>query len=313
MSSLKGYIVDNNKVVLLQYGYTYNFGVDIYYTPKERNEEYIVESFDNIRRVTSNNIIERYENSNGDIISKGDLEDKLTELKRLHCEEEEDYNEHWTNLEAEYEYKKLKRDYQPIYRTVYTLSNPIPMEIIGDFTLNTGNPYIKSRFVNHNIISDMYTYERNLAIMNKIEDTLKRYGVEKVDDSKKNEKTYSYGNYIDIKNKLRYIKLGGSYVYNSDYMFTHDTRNGTLEELKRVYNSDMITVEDTIKSKYLNMFGSILEGDNSIILREITTDVEQVRNRLNSLDVKVKGRPEQRLLFNKMNDIINKLYKLYKV
>jgi len=124
-----------------------------------------VDSFDNIRPVTRNTVINYY-TSNGE--DKLEVQDYIIQKEKLllaKIYEDEDTCK-WNSLEEEFTYRKFIESWKPVYKNIEVIGDPIRFSVINTI-LDTGNPFINSSFINGTSKDvTLFEYNRPSALLN---------------------------------------------------------------------------------------------------------------------------------------------------
>jgi hypothetical protein len=229
-----------------------------------------VKDFNNIRLVEQNTYIENYTNGT-DFISVEDYENSIQDLlSKQKIDEFENFE--WNSLEDEFAYKKFKQVWQPIKKTMQSISEPIEVEVTK-IKYNTGNKYIESCFFNGSDEKlDLFVYNRPNAVQDIVSECFTELGM--VYEEGKN-----YGSTQDRKiwsnsthSCIRYVVAFGTYVFGDGWDISYCPK-GTLQDMRKRYEEDRVTLRNIIIRKYNKHFGTIDKND---------FDFESLLNKLNS-------------------------------
>ena len=197
-----------------------------------------VEDIYNIRIVTNNTIICRYENSEGKIMSVKEYEKHTNDLIKEISLELSDSPE---KDEMNFKLSQIKKYYKPIKRTIQELSEPIIVEIKEKVKYYKGNKYIENTFINNSNDNFMYTYNR-----------LKFYldTVEKMYENLKKEYNITEKTKFDFrKNKIEFWKINGDYLFSSDGQ-QKSFRDCEPEKLLEKFENDKKQIKEMVKSVF---------------------------------------------------------------
>lgn len=163
----------------------------------------------------------------------------------------------WDSLEDEFAYRKFTSLYTPIKKDIDVVGDPIKFDVTST-VLETGNPFIKSEFVNGEKDLCLFSYNRPSALLKIVSDCFTALGMEFKGD-------ISYAQTASVKkwgnsthSCIRYVTAFGGYLF-TDLYNNVSIQRGTLESLHLRYESDKKDIERIIKTKYNIAFGSVDE------------------------------------------------------
>jgi hypothetical protein len=253
------YITDKNvRYILLNSG-TYKVDGEIIEVKGYEKQQVGVIDFNDIRIVSQNTYIEKYTNGT-DFKTVEEYEtEKLTLLSKR--EVSTDYSDEycWKTLEDEFTYKKFIQVWQPIRKTIQTISEPIEVSV-QKAKYETGNKYIESCFLNGTDKDlNMYIYNRPSAVLNIVKECFNELGMEYNENlnygATEGNKVWSNSTHSCI----RYVTTFGTYILGDSW----DVRNspkGTLNDMLAKYEYDRKTLRGIIIGKYNKHFGKIEQG-----------------------------------------------------
>lgn len=253
-----------------------------------------------IQTVTTRNVISSYSDGEN-TISLQEYIDRKTELESKQRIIDDEYI--WDSLEDEFTFRKFKQLWQPIYKTIQEVSEPLIVSEDTEIVCDTGNPYITSYFAQRNQEIDLFTYNRQAACLNTVREVFTELGM----DFKGNlsyEETKSekiWGN--STHSVIRYVTAFGRYIFNDSWDVKNT--NGRLEYLKALYEEDVKEITDIIKTGYNIHFGKY---DKDLVnIEEIISKLRGLENRIRSLDVKTKSDTDKHIAANLAKEIKREL------
>lgn len=163
----------------------------------------------------------------------------------------------WDSLEDEFAYRKFTSLYAAVKKDIEIIGDPIKFDVTST-VLETGNPFIKSEFVNGEKDLCLFSYNRHLALINIVTNCFTELGM-KFEDNISYAKTSGvkiWGN--STHSGIQYVTAFGGYLFTDLYK-NISIQRGTLESLLLRYESDKKDIERIIKTKYNIAFGSVDE------------------------------------------------------
>lgn len=275
-------------VVVLTQGTWLVDGVE-YKEDSWQGREVVVKDPANIYIKIVKNLEKHYVNKEGEILSLEDYKVRYKEIVgKATWESGGDYE--FDDLDDEFAYKKFIREWKLIYEEV------VSWELVGTeeyfITLTTDNPYIKSMFTTEACTSDaclLYTYDRNRATLNIVEECFKSLGMEFKGDLAYN-KTTKVKEWGRSSTHLRYTTAFGTYIFDDtmpNVRGNSSTFKGTLAQCKTCYAKDKKSYEDRIKTLYATHFLS-LEVDK-VLAGSLLKELKTLKNSLYEVEVKTKS------------------------
>jgi len=217
-----------------------------------------VKDFSDVKAVTERSVVSYYicgeeKMSVAEYIEK-DL--KLTANRTVLIDSYSEEEHTWTSLEDEFDYKKFKRAWTPIQKTVQEISEPLLFEV-EQRQIETGNPYIQSEFALGKD-TDMFVYNQGAAYIGLLNEVMTELGMEfkgKLDYGQtKKDKVWGNSSHSNIE----YVTAFGSYLFGSKSRFAkYYNSKGTLENLTAKYNTDREEIRTHVKDAYNEFFGKI--------------------------------------------------------
>ena len=260
-----------------------------------------VEDFNNIRIVDTKTVPSHYTSPDGDM-SIVDYESKIEELTKnaikdgSYCYFSDEF------LDEEYEYKKFKKSWILIEKTIQTFSDPIKVEV-EKIKYDTGNPFVQSAFFNgENKECELFVYKRLGAIHNVIKDYMEELGFKFTPNDRYDVNT-EWTN--STHSGIRYAKAFDVYLFGDEYNEGRlGNRTGTMKDMLGMYESDKIKTKDIIYKAYVKRFGQGQKYDGAKIIENLESCV----GLLNKIDVKIKSDSDKKSLTIKLNKIIKDIY-----
>lgn len=194
----------------------------------------VVNDIKNIVKIQVSSITDYYKTEDSDILDVIGYNKKLIQLMKS-----ADDDMYFDDIDAEYEYKKFKEKYKPVYKQKIT-KTPIEFDV-SEYEYDTGNQFIESPILTTtNILSQnlLYVYKRKQAL-SYLFDII----IETIPSNIRVVKSHS----------LEFAKLNGKFIFtkNKD-IFNHPIRRGTLDDLRNLYEEDAKLLNMIVK-KYLVM------------------------------------------------------------
>ena len=211
-----------------------------------------VKDFNNIKIVNTRTVPSYYTSPNGDM-SIADYEAKIEELTKnaikdgSYCYFSDEF------LDEEYEYKKFKKSWILIEKTIQTFSAPIKVEV-DKIKYDTGNPFVQSAFFNgENKSCKLFVYKRVGAIHNIIKEYMEELGF-KFTQNDRYDVNSEWTN--STHSGIRYAKAFDVYLFGDEYNEARlGNRTGIMKDMLAMYESDKIKTIDIIHKAYIKRFG----------------------------------------------------------
>lgn len=220
----------------------------------------------------------------------------------------EDGDTSWKSLEDEFAYRKFITTWVAINKEIEIKGDPYTFEIV-ESQIETGNPFIKSDYINGGKDPLLFIYNRPSAVLEIVRNKFTSLGM-----------VYQEGiSYSNTANKkvwgnsthscIRYVTAFGNYIFNNSWEITNSIR-GTLDDLLAKYKSDKETLENIIQTRYNLRFGKIDSGNFNF--EALLTLLNHCRNSLTSMEVKTKSYDFHRTAKSKLNEAIQLIETSYK-
>ena len=231
--------------------------------------------------------------------------------KKKELESKGEYNEYdcghgysFDSLDDEFAYRKFEEDWNPVYRVVVTISDPLPVEIVKVKTKKV-SPFIESSFSNLEDPS-IYYYDRLAASKAIVQEVMAELGIEDCGnvDYGQTAKNKKWGN--ANHSGIQFVTAFGGYPFNKDWDFTgRRFMRGSLEDMVVKYNSDKEEISKILKSKYAACFGDFDESKVLAFAKNFKNEVEWIHGKVKDMDVKQKSYEEKLFLMKKIRELIN--------
>ena len=227
---------------------------------KEYSNKVSVSDLDSVRPITRTNVVCYYTSNGEDRHDVEWYEDRKNELlKKQTVIDLGDYetSTKWDSLDDEFAYRKFTSLYTAVKKDIEVIGDPIKFDVTST-VLETGNPFIKSEFVNGEKDLCLFSYNRPSALLRIVSDCFTELGM-KFEDNISYAKTSGvkiWGN--STHSCIQYVTAFGGYLFTDLYKNTSSQR-GTLESLLLRYESDKKDIERIIKTKYNIAFGDVDE------------------------------------------------------
>jgi hypothetical protein len=259
--------------------------------------DYQVDSFDNIRRVTTKSVLESVQV--GDITYTGN---EFLELESS-LEQYRDEDGDWDDIDKEYEWKKLQKLAERNYVNKTILGEPELVDIKTG-VIDTGSSYISPKFENGDI-NGLFYYNQDACWRSTVSKKFLELGftfyindLESTKDGKKwSNSTHSC---------IQYVKAFGKYIL-SDAWRNPQTKVGTLEQCKDWEKIDVDKLNEIIQLNYNLEYGII---DINSKVKEIYNKVVTITENVRKLDVVKKSYNDQRFLNNYCNELTDLLKRI---
>lgn len=270
--------------------------------------EISVKDTSDIREVTTNKVVKEYV-CGDEVLSVLKYNEQESQLLSKRQYDGDDEYSSWESLDDEFVYRKFKKTWSPIYIERQEISEPLIVSC-KKVRLNTGNPFIETRFTETSKLSDtsIYSYRQTSACIAIVEDCFKELGMDFNGDCSygitTNKKVWGNSNHSGI----RYVTAFGTYVFNDSFK-TSDTRTGELSKLKTLHEENKAKIRKIIIEGYNKHFGKIDDGKFDFdrllnLLNKATTNV-------NSIDSKVKTADCKRYALNQINEAVGMIQTAY--
>ena len=276
------------------------------------NSKVQVKDINNIRKISEDRIIIKYIKGEEEM-SVDEYTDKKNELlkNRIWDEEYEEYDG-WKTLESEYEYKKLTTYWKPIYKDIQTISEPLKVAEVREIVYDTDNKFIVNIFLNGNKdTSDiqLYEYRQSEARIHIVEEIFKSLGFTYEDNISymrtEGRKVWSNSTHSGI----RYVTAFGTYLFNDSYKYDYTPR-GTLEDMRKKYQSDYDSIKKIIMTKYNRIYGRIDRDEFDFV--KLLDDLNSIRYSIVAVDSKVKTVEDRRKAINKIDKLTESINSMFK-
>ena len=261
-------------------------------------------SISNIRRVLATSMTCRYESAEGEIKTVSEYDFEISLLKEDLTFDDDGYISS-NDLDAEYAYKKYKKSWVAIRRTVNETGEPILFEVEHEIQLDTGNAFVTPLFSAGGAdINSLYTFRRSAHALSVLSNVFKELGVyydEGADYRKtKNKKIWSNSNHASCE---FVVAFGGYLQFMRVYGQSKNSFRGTLDRCIGMANADAIAIEREARAGYAMHFNS----GASVSVSEIKSDLASIESGLMRVDSKQKTQPELRQCLTQIRETIRKL------
>ena len=242
----------------------------------DKTENVQVLDINNVKPITRNATVCGYEDAVGNKMSVDDYNSNISELLSKSTYDDDDGST-WASLEDEFNYKKFKQHWTAVYRDIESIGDPYTFEIV-ESTIDTGNKFISSDYINGGTDPLLFTYNRISAVHEIVKDKFTQLGMVfggNINYTETNRKKV-WGN--ATHSGIRYATAFNTYVFNDAWDIKHNPR-GTLDQMLYKYNSDKKELEEKIELQYKTHFGSVDDSrfDFKLLL-------EKLRNSLSIID-----------------------------
>lgn len=283
------------KIVKLESG-TYDIGGEIIEVdcPYYKKQSVVVKNTSDIRKITTEKYIEKYTNGS-DFMSVEDYKDKCIKLYDKYDSEDEK----WETLDDEFNYRKFKDVWKPVYNTIQSVSKPLKVGIVKT-QYDTGCKYIQNAYLSdNNKDATLFVYDQNKAWLDILSECFTELGMTYEGDcgyNKTNNKKI-WGN--SDHSCIRFAVAFGTYCMNDSWGNPRRIK-GTLEDVKRRYNEDKKTIRSIIINKYNKHFGRI--DENSFDFDGLLSKINNCILRLDNIEPKQKSYTNYYHLKNKLKE-----------
>lgn len=262
-----------------------------------QDKDYQVQSFDNIRRVNKQSVLESVQV--GDITYTGkEFQQLESELKQF-CDDDGD----WEDIDKEYEYKKLQKLAERKYVDKITISEPELVDIKTG-VIDTGSSYISPKFENGDI-NGLFYYNQDACwrgtVSKKFTELGFTFSVNDLESTKDGKKWIN-----STHSCIQYVKAFGRYILN-DAWRNPQTKVGTLEQCKEWEKADVDKLNEIIQLNYNLEYGVI---DINSKVKDIYKSVENITEKVRRLNVTKKDYANQRFLINNCIELQNLLVRI---
>lgn len=273
------------------------------------NSKVQVKDINNIRKISEDRIIIKYIKGEEEM-SVDEYTDKKNELLKNRIWDEE--YDGWKTLESEYEYKKLTTYWKPIYKDIQTISEPLKVAEVREIVYDTDNKFIVNIFLNGNKdTSDiqLYEYRQSEARIHIVEEIFKSLGFTYEDNISymrtEGRKVWSNSTHSGI----RYVTAFGTYLFYDSYKYDYTPR-GTLEDMRKKYQSDYDSIKKIIMTKYNRIYGRIDRDEFDFV--KLLDDLNSIRSSIVAVDSKVKTVEDRRKAINKIDKLTESINSMFK-
>lgn len=227
---------------------------------KEYSNKVSVVDLNSVKPITRSTFVCYYTSNGEDRYDVEWYEDRKNELlKKQTIIDLGDYEtiNKWDSLDDEFAYRKFTSLYTAVRKDVEIIGDPIRFDVTST-VLETGNPFIKSEFVNGEKDPCLFSYNRPMALLRIVSDCFTELGM-KFEDNIGYAKTSGSRIWSNATHSgIQYVTAFGGYLFTDLYKNT-STQRGTLESLLLRYESDKNDIERIIKTKYNIAFGDVDE------------------------------------------------------
>lgn len=294
------------------YSIELNYGlylVDCKYINIETHKEKVqVKDIHTVIPITRTNIIDYYINEDGvKTLSTPDYNDQKDILQQKKVEDEYG-NLIWDSLESEYHYKKYIRSWIPVTKNIETIGDPYSFEIL-ESQIDTGNPFIKSDYINGGNDPLLFIYNRPSALQTIVRDKFTSLGMKFKENISYvgTNNTKIWGN--STHSCIEYVVAFNHYIFGKEWNIT-SLQRGNLDKLLAQYKSDKETVEDIIQINYNIHFGKIDSGNFDF--EKLLQLLNHCKHILSSVEVKQKSYNSFSTAKMKLKESINFIENFYK-
>lgn len=262
-----------------------------------------------IRKITETQVITKYVKDDEEMT----VEEYNTRINKLLEDEigDDDSCYGWSNLESEYEYKKLTTYWKPVYKTIQEFSEPLKVEKVKEIQYNTGNEFIKNVFLNGENTDDvsLYTYNLPRAREHIVSEIFKDLGFVYCENANymKTEGERIWSN--STNDVIRYVKAFGTYIFNDSWGVKYTPR-GTLDDMKKLYERDYDNIKKIIMTHYNKTFGKIDKDEFDFV--GLVNRLTSIRRDVYDIDSKVKTQQIQNRAINKLDKMIEEINNMFK-
>ena len=275
------------------------------------NSKVQVKDINNIRKISEDRIIIKYMKGEEEM-SVDEYTDKKNKLlkNRIWDEEYEEYVG-WEDLESEYEYKKLTTYWKPIYKDIQTISDPLKVAEVKEIIYDTNNKFIVNIFLNGNKdTSDiqLYEYRQPEARIHIVEEIFKSLGFTYEDNISymrtEGRKVWSNSTHSGI----RYVTAFGRFIFNDSWNCSYTPR-GTIEDMRKKYQSDYDNIKKLIMTQYNRIYGRIEKESFDFV--KLLDDLNSIRSSIVAVDSKVKTVEDRRKAISKIDKLTESINSMF--
>lgn len=296
--------IDGVKTVELRPGFYSIDGVPTILKTTER-----IPFSDSIRVITETKQKSCYINLNEDQLSIDEYDNTIKVLTQ--DAEYYDYEYHFSDLDKEYAYKKFVKAWNPVYKFIQVLSDPLIFGEVYSITTDTGSPYITAMFLTGNPKSDLY--ELNLeagvfaAVRQKFDDLGFMYEPDLSYEQTKFKKIWSAGKRSD----LEFLTAFGTYLFTSNKL-PYKIYRGKLEACQTTLNRYVEEYLNKIDS-YYNVNYNKRNSDNAIEIL-LHSKIKSIKSALK--DVPTNSKTSSKIGYcistaSEIESLFNELFKPY--
>lgn len=301
---IKGYIIKDTQENIVIFDYLTLVKFKSSGVISEVKGEVKVKDFNDLVKLNlKENVIGAQHKESGEIISHVEYLNKEKELLsfRRYDDVEEMYI--WNSLDDEFNYRKFVASYQHLREKVYE-EEEILVEVVKEVLIDTGNPFISSKFSNSGELSNICTYHRSSALMSIAEEKLKELGAERLPDQTFGSNTDGKLAYsIPTHSGIKFLKFAGSYIFTgSSFEGNNLIKVGELETLLEYYKEDEQAVRNIIQNKYLEKFGRFDES-KTLVISESIKKLSNLESNIRKLNVNKKSSNDHRICIGEANKI----------
>lgn len=275
------YVVDNKPVSL------------------DKTENVQVLDINNVKPITRKPVVCRYEDADGNVLSVDDYGKATSEL--LYRSTHDEYNSRtWASLDDEFNYKKFIQRWNAIYRDIESIGDPYSFEIV-ESTIDTGNKFISSDYINGGTDPLLFSYNRPAAVHEIVRSKFTQLGMVfggEIAYQETNRKKV-WGN--STHSGIRYVTAFNTYVFNDAWDVKYSPR-GTLEQVLAKYNSDKKELESIIELRYKEHFGVV--DDSKFDFKLLQEKLRMALSRMKSVEPKQKSYDDLRVAKERINESI---------
>lgn len=311
---VKGYVIEDTGVKLSilekQGAYKSLHSGEIVTVDLYKPVEIPVKDWDDLVYLKPKRFVSGYLNTDTELMITVE-EYKSEELRLLASSKEEHGELIWNTLEDEFNYRKFKAIYTPMYKTVHE-EVAVIVKNVKRVQIDTGNKFINPLFcVGYKYQDiDVYMYDRERSTADILTNKLKELGIKYAgEDVNLNTGDKKWTN--SSHSGIRFAKIDNSYIFGSKFK-GYTKHRGSLETLKSLYEEDLKEIGQLVDKKVKTLYG-IADDTKTHLIKQLIKDVENSIYKLHDVIPYSKSEGEYSAVLNNLGKIEEKLVKMLKM
>lgn len=250
---------------------------------KDYNNKVYVVDIDSVRPITRTSVVCYYTTNGEDRYEKDWYESQKSDLlKKRTVIDLGDYETEtkWESLEDEFSYRKFIYTYTAVNKNIEVIGDPIKFDVTST-VMDSGNPFIKSEFINGKENVSLFVYDRHSALLFIVKNCFDDLGMSFQNEvgyqQTKNQKIWGNSTHSCIE----YVTAFGGYLFTNTHKNIVTIMRGSLEQMRSKYEEDKRTIEGIIRTRYNEHFGEIDKGNFNF--KELINTLRTTQKRISDI------------------------------